>query len=131
MDKAVIKYYRMLLKTGFAYAGSFENPSILLDTVSEDASLCSQVAGNSLHLYIDVDHGVVARIRYLCTCDPTVNVVIEVLCKLVEGKTLAEAKNISVEAFSQAIGSQSEEYLEKARQAKEFLNKGIAKLEAS
>ena len=35
MDAAVIQYYRRLLRTRFEHAGSFENPSILLDAIME------------------------------------------------------------------------------------------------
>jgi NifU-like protein involved in Fe-S cluster formation len=130
MDEAVVKYYRNLLKTGFNYAGSIDNPSILLDSVSDNVSLCGQV-GNSLYLYINIKSDVVNDIKYLCTCDPTVNVVIEILCSLVKGRSLHEVKNLTEEDFSTVLGSRDKDFLEKSRQALEFLNRGIRKYEAN
>jgi hypothetical protein len=57
MDAAVIKYYRRLLRTGFEHAGSLENPSIFLDTINENITVCGN-AGNYLHLYLNVHHEV-------------------------------------------------------------------------
>jgi NifU-like protein involved in Fe-S cluster formation len=131
MDEAIVKYYKGLLKTGFNYAGSIDNPSILLDSVNENINLCGQAAGNSLHLYVTINNALIDDIKYLCTCDPTVNVVIEILCGLVKGKTLAEVKNINEEYFSRALGCQDEEFLQKARQALEFLNRGINRFGAN
>ena len=129
MDDAVIKYYRRLLKTSFEHAGSLENPSIFLDSVGENIPVCGHV-GDYLHLYINIKEGVIDSIKYLCTCDPTANVVIEVLCTLVKGKNLAEVKTITEESFSQAVGSQGEELLKKARKAIELLNRGITRFQA-
>jgi NifU-like protein involved in Fe-S cluster formation len=127
MNSAVVKYYRELLKTGFKYTGSFDNPTILLDSGRDNIDLCGQAADNAIHLYININNGIIDGIRYLCNCEPTVNVVIEFLCALVEGKTIADVNNLTIEAFSQALGSQDEEFLEKAKLAIEFINKGITK----
>jgi NifU-like protein involved in Fe-S cluster formation len=129
MDEAVIKYYKKLIKDGFVYIGEIEKPSILLDSVAEGTTLCGQAAGNSLHLYVKISNDLIEKIRYLCTCDPTVNVVIEILCSLVEGKRITDAKTLTLGAFSVALGTSDEEFLEKARLATEFLNKGIKRFE--
>ena len=125
MDEAVIKYYRGLLKTGFKYVGSIENPSIFLDSIGENLPICDQVGRDYLHLYISISNGRINSIRYLCTCDPTANVVIEILCSLIEGKTLEETKLVTEESFSQILGSKNEDLLKKARGAIELLQRGL------
>ena len=114
MDEAVIKYYRKLLRTRFEYAGSFENPSIFLDTVGEKVRICNHTS-DFMHLYINVVNNIIDDIKYMCVCDPTANVAIEILCTLVKGKTLDEAAAITEQAFFQFLGSDSEELQKKAR----------------
>ncbi len=128
MDEAVIQYYKRLLKTGFDYAGSLDNPSILLDYDNTKGALCGKT-GNSLKLYINIHDGSIDEIKYLCTCDPTVNVVIETLCTLVEGKSVTEAKNLTEGVFSQTVGSRGDEFLKKSRLAIQFLKQEITKYE--
>jgi hypothetical protein len=48
---------------------------------------------------------VVTDIKYLCSCDPTANVVVEVLCDLVRGMNLEQAKTLDKERFYKAIGT--------------------------
>ena len=84
MDEAVIKYYRKLLKTGFENAGSFDNPSVFLESVG-DGRVCGH-AGDYMHIFINVINGRIDGIKYLCNCDPTANVAVEVLCTLAKGK---------------------------------------------
>jgi NifU-like protein involved in Fe-S cluster formation len=130
VDEVVIKYYRKLLKTGFEHAGSLENPSIFLDSVGEKIRICAMSVNNYMHLYINIRSGVIEDIKYLCTCDPTANVVAELLCILVKGKTLAEAETITEDSFSQALGSKGEEFLKKARGIIELLNRGLTRYKA-
>ncbi len=125
MDEAVIKYYRRLLKTGFKYAGSIENPSIFLDSIGENLPICDQVGRDYLHLFININNGKIDTIRYLCTCDPTANVVVEILCSLVEGKTIEEVKLITEETISQILGSKNQDLLKKAKGAIELLRRGL------
>ena len=125
MDELVIKYYRKLLRTGFEHAGSWENPSIFLDSVGERISICGHTSQNFIHIYINVSDQKITDIKYLCTCDPTANVVVEILCTLVKGKTLSEAAMITEESFSRALGSRSEEFIQKSRGIIELLNRGI------
>jgi NifU-like protein involved in Fe-S cluster formation len=125
MDKAVIQIYRRLLRTGFEHSGSLENPSIFLDSIGEKIRICDQSSRDYLNIYINVDGGVIDDIKYLCTCDPTANVVIETLCSLVKGKTLEEAKKITKESFYQAIGSSGETLVKKVDGIIQLLNRGI------
>jgi NifU-like protein involved in Fe-S cluster formation len=127
MDEAVIKYYRTLLKTGFENAGSLDNPSIFLDSVGESIVYCGGALGDYVHLFINVENGTVNTIKYLCVCDPTANVAVEILCNLLKGKTLEEAAAVTEELFLQAVGSRSEDLRKKATGLLELLNRGISR----
>jgi nitrogen fixation protein NifU and related proteins len=129
MDPEVIKYYRRMLRTGFEYAGSSENPSIFLNSVTEHIPVCGQVGQDYLHVYINIRDNIIDEIKYLCTCDPTANVVVEILCFLVKGKTLQEARALTEKDFAQVLGTCDEEYLKKAKAALELLNRGINRFE--
>ena len=94
MDEGVIKYYRRLLRTGFEYAGSIENATIFLDSVTEEIVHCGNV-GNYMQLYIHVSDNIIDDIKYTCSCDPAANVAVEILCALVKGKTLEEAAAVT------------------------------------
>ena len=88
MDAAVIKYYRNLAKSGFKYAGSFDDASVVLkDDSGECVRVCSSV-GMSVHLYLKIDGDIISRIRYRCICSPVTHVAVEILCELLEGKKL-------------------------------------------
>ena len=125
MDELIIKYYRNLCKTGFKYAGSLEEPSIFLDTVGERIRICARASQAYLHIYINIRNGIIDDIKYLCTCDPTANVAIEVFCTLVKGKTLREAKTLTEASFSRALGSTEQDFLKKARGIIELLHRGL------
>jgi NifU-like protein involved in Fe-S cluster formation len=125
MDELVIKYYRRLLREGFRHTGTLENPAIFLDTVGEKVRICGNVSRNFLHLYIDVSHDSISDIRYKCMCDPIANVVVEIMCDLVAGKTLEEAIAINEESFVGVLGSRGEEFLKRTRGIIELLNRGI------
>ena len=127
MDEVVIRYYRQLLRAGFEHAGSLENPSIFLDSVGEKLHICAMTAHNYLHLYINIRDGVLENIKYLCLCDPTANVVAELLCNLVKGKTIEEAKALTEDSFARALGSRGKDFLERARRIIELLNRGLAR----
>ncbi len=128
MDEAVIRYYKGLLKTGFENSGSFDNPSIFLEDDQTKFVLCGRT-GDSLHIYINIRDDMIDNIKYLCTCGPTVNVVMEILCILVKGKSLNEAKNLTEEAFSQMVNSRDDEFLKKTRIAIVLLKEGIREFE--
>ena len=124
MDEAVIKYYRKLLRTRFEYSGTLENPSIFLDSVGEKVLICGST-GDFMQLYINVINNRIDDIKYMCQCDPTANVAVEILCALLKGKTLDDAATLKEEAFSQFLGSNGEDFGKKARGLLELLNKGI------
>jgi len=105
MDEVVSEKYRKLLETGFEHAGSFDNPTMFVDTKAEGITICGKGPGEYINIYINVSDGVIADIKYLCSCDPAANVVIETLCSLAKGKTIKEAKALKKEHFYEAIGS--------------------------
>lgn len=127
MDEKVVKYYRRLCKDGFEHTGSLENPSIFLDTVGEKIRICSHVSHAYMHIYIKVRGGIIDDIKYLCTCDPTANVAVEILCSLIKGQNLAAAEALTEESFAEALGSRGEEYLKKSRGIIELLHRGLAR----
>ena len=125
MDEHVIKYYRKLLKNGFLHTGQLDNPDIFLDTVGEKIRICGHTRNNYLHLYINISDGKISEIKYLCVCDPTANVVVEVLCHLIEHKTLEETAALTPQSFSTEIGGGDEDYLKKSQRIIELLKRGI------
>jgi NifU-like protein involved in Fe-S cluster formation len=127
MDEQVVKYYRRLCRTGFEHAGKLENPSIFLDTVGEKIRICSHISQAYMHIYIKIRRGIIDDIKYLCTCDPTANVLVEILCGLVKGKTIQEAEALTVEDFSRALGSRGDEFMKKAAGIVELLHRGLAR----
>lgn len=130
MDELVVKYYRRMCKTGFENAGEIENPSIFLDTVGEKIRICSHVSHAYMHIYIDIRDGVFETLKYLCTCDPTANVVVEIFCNLLKGKPIKEAQALTVESFIQALGGGGEEFTKKTAGIIELLHRGIARYQA-
>ena len=129
MDQAVIKYYRRLLRTGFENAGTIENPTILLDPVAEgNRRICGRPA-DYLKIFINIRNGSIETIKYLCLCDPTVNVAVEALCDLLKGKTLEEAASIKEEAILEAVGSNADELRKKANALLEVLNRGLVRFQ--
>jgi NifU-like protein involved in Fe-S cluster formation len=129
MDEAVIKYYRKLLRSRFEYSGSFENPSIYLDSIFSKVRICNHTA-DFMRLYVNVINDTIDDIKYMCVCDPTANVAVEILCGLVKGKTLDEVAGITEKAFFQFLGTEEEEFAKKAKGLLELLNSGIARYQA-
>jgi len=130
MDEVVVKYYRKLCREGFKYTGELETPSIFMDTVGEKIRICSHVSHAYMHVYISIEDNIIDDVKYLCTCDPTANVVVEILCSLLKGKTLAEAETINEKDFSDALGSTGDEFLKRVRGIIELLHRGITRYKA-
>lgn len=125
MDEPVIKYYRRLLRGGFEHIGELDNPTIFLDSIGEDIRVCGQIASNYLHLYINLTNGIIDDVKYLCTCDPTANVAVEILCTLLRGKTAEEAKAITEDSFFPLLGGTSIELSKRATSLLELISRGI------
>jgi len=129
MDEAVIKYYKTLIKSGFKHMGLIENPSLVLkDESGERIRICSSV-GSYIRLQFIINNNVITGIKYLCTCNPASHVAIEILCTLIEGKTLDEAAATTVDSFFQVLGSKSEELRPKAKSLIELLKIGIGQFQ--
>lgn len=124
MDETVIKHYRKLLKAGFENAGSFDTPSIFLESVG-DGRVCGH-AGDYMRIFINVIDGKIDDMKYLCTCDPAANVAVEMLCTLAKGKRLDEARTITEDSLLQKIGSTSEELRNKTKGLLDIFDKGLA-----
>ncbi len=129
MDEAVAQKYRELLAKGFENAGSFENPTMFIDTKAEGVTICGKGESDYINIYVMVSNGVIDDIKYLCSCDPTANVVIEVLCELVRGKTIAQAKALTREQFYEAIGSDGGTVRRKVWGSIEMLNRVFGRFE--
>jgi NifU-like protein involved in Fe-S cluster formation len=127
MDELVIKYYRRLLREGFQYCGCLENPSIYLDSVGEKIRICGHTGHNYVHVYINIKKDMICEVKYLCSCDPTANVVVELFCSLIDGKSLKEAEALTEADFSKALGSTGEEFLKKAAGIIELFKRGAAR----
>jgi NifU-like protein involved in Fe-S cluster formation len=125
MDEAVIKYYRRLLRTGFEYAGSFNNPTLFLDFDVEGWKRAGCHPADSMHIFINLTNGRIEDIKYLCLCNPTVNVVIEVLCALAKGKRVEEIQSITEDSILQAIGTRGEDVRKKAGALLGFLDNSL------
>ena len=129
MDEPVRLIYRQLVRTGFEYAGTIENPSIFLDSIEEGIRICDAANRGYMHIYIDVKNDAIDEIKYLCSCDPTANVVVETMCRLLRSKTLEEAKLLCEDDFYAAIGSRGEMLVKRVRGIIELINRGISEYE--
>jgi len=127
VDEVVIKHYRKLLRAGFENAGSFDTPSIFLESVG-DGRVCGH-AGDYMHIFINVLNDRIDDMKYLCACDPAANVAVEMLCTLTKGKRLDEARAITEDSLLQSVGSTSEELRNKARGLLELFNRGLTQYE--
>ena len=125
MDEPVRLMYRKLLQTGFEYAGSIENPAIFLDSLEEGIRICDAASTSYMNIYINIEDNMVEDISYLCSCDLTANVVIEILCHLVKGKTISQVKALNEKDFYDFIGSQGETLQKRVKGTLELLNRGI------
>ena len=78
-----------------------------------------------MRIFVSVSNGRIDDIKYLCRCDPTANVAVEILCILLKGKRLEEAEAITEDSFFQSVGSRSENLREKAKGLLELLNREL------
>ena len=126
----MIRYYRELQRKDFENAGSLDNPSIMLDSVGEGIRFCGGRPADYMHIYINVRDDRIEDIRYLCNCDPTANVAVEVLCNLVRGRTLEEVEATTEDSIFLAVGSRSEQLQKKAKGLLELMGRGLVRYRA-
>jgi NifU-like protein involved in Fe-S cluster formation len=125
MDAAIIKYFRNLSRNGFKYAGSFDDASIVLkDDSGGCVRVCSSV-GMTVHLYLKINSGKIEKIRYRCICSPITHVAVEILCELLEGKSLNEITSINISSFYNVLGAESEDLKPKAENLLELVKSGL------
>ncbi len=129
MDEVITEKYRKLMHEGFKNAGQVDNPTMFIDTKAEGVSICGHGSKDFMNIYLKVTDGVVSEIKYLCMCDPTANVVVEVLCELVRGKTLEQVKAITKEQFFDYIGSSGGNVYRKVWGTIELINRVIKRWE--
>jgi NifU-like protein involved in Fe-S cluster formation len=131
MDEVVTERYRQLMQEGFKNAGALENPTMFVDTKAEGVSICGHSARDYMNIYIKTNGGVIDEIKYLCSCDPTANVVVEALCEMARGKTVEEARALTKEDFYEAIGSDGGTVRRKVWAMVELLNRVFNRFEAT
>ena len=124
MDTAVLQYYKRLLKDGFPHAGEIEDPTLFLDTVSENVPICGNLE-SYLHLYINIQKSVITEVKYLCTCDPPANVAVEIFCILLKGQTVEAGVSLTRDSFFQILGARSQELGERAEGLMKLLIRGV------
>jgi NifU-like protein involved in Fe-S cluster formation len=129
MNEVVASRYRELMQAGFPNAGKIEKPTVFVDPKAEGFSICGNGSRDYMNLYMNIDGGTITEIKYLCSCDPTANVVVEVLCNLARGKTLDQAKTLTREAFCEAIGTDSGIVARKVWSIVDLLNTVIKRYE--
>jgi NifU-like protein involved in Fe-S cluster formation len=130
MDEVLAARYRQLVDGGFPNAGSIDNPTMFIDSKAEGVSICGNAGTDYMNIYLKVTSGVIQDIKYLCSCDPAANVVVETLCDLATGKTLSEAKALTKDQFYRAIGTDAGSVTRKVWGAIELLNRVINRFEA-
>jgi len=129
MDESVSALYRKLMQEGFKNAGAIEKPTMFIDSKAEGVSICGQGKTDFMNIYIQVDDRTITDVKYLCSCDPTANVVIETLCNLARGLTIEKAKDINKDQFYEIIGSSHGPIRQKVWGAIELLNRVIKRYE--
>jgi NifU-like protein involved in Fe-S cluster formation len=130
MNEVVTSRYRELMQAGFPNAGKIERPTVFVDPKAEGFSICGNGSRDYMNLYMSIDGETITEIKYLCSCDPTANVVVEVLCNLARGKTLDQAKSLTREAFFETIGTDSAIVARKVWSIVDLLNTVIKRYEA-
>ncbi|MBN1833046.1 MAG: iron-sulfur cluster assembly scaffold protein [Deltaproteobacteria bacterium] len=127
MDEKVVQYYRKITREGYRYSGSLENPSIFIDSVGEKIPLCSNSVNAYVRIYVKIQEEIIEDVKYLCTCKPTANVVAEIFCSLIIGKSIAELEKLNEQAFADSLGTSDEEYLEASGNIIKLLQIGLEK----
>ncbi len=123
MHEAVIVYYQGLLNTVSEHIGKLGNASIFVKKSLEEIPVFG-LKDDFLNFYIQLDNEHISDIKYYFDGNSTTKVAIEILCRMVKGKTLDEVALIKEDAFPQFLGCRDELLQEKANILLEFLNEG-------
>jgi hypothetical protein len=130
MDESVVKYYRAILRAGFEHTGSLKDPDIVLDAALESIRICDHVGIDSHKICMRIRDNIMTDMTYMCSCDPTTNVAVEVLCTLPAAKNIADLSVLTPDAFLRELGGQSEDLSKKAKGLLELVGKGIERYQA-
>jgi NifU-like protein involved in Fe-S cluster formation len=130
MDEKVVQFYRKITREGYQHFGSIEKPSVFLDSAGEKIALCSKAVDSYVHVYLNIRDGIIEDVKYKCTCRPTANVVAEIFCSLIKGRMIEEAESLTEKSFSDALGTEGDEYLTAARGIIQLLHRGLERYKA-
>ncbi len=125
MDRLIVKKYLKILREGSPYNGELENPTIFLDTIGERLRICGMSAHYYMKIYINIKDDVVTAVRYNCACDPAAHVVVDTMCRLIDGKNIAAVAALTEADFIREVGSQTEHFLTRVRRMLELINRGL------
>jgi hypothetical protein len=78
-----------------------------------------------VHIYLNIKDAKIAEIKYLCNCDPTANVVFEVMCSLLKDVKIVDFHNIKPSDFSAIVGSSEEDFLKRVKGSLELVDRGL------
>lgn len=131
MDDKVIQFYRKITREGYQYSGTIDNPSIFLDSSGEKIPLCSKSVDSYVNIYIKIKDNVVDIVKYRHVGRPMSNVVAEIFCALLNGRSMEEAINLSGHDFSDYLGTEDEEYLEAANSMIKLLHIGLDRFKSN
>lgn len=126
MDKAVIAYYRQLMRGNFENCGTIDDPSIFVESIGDKISLCGVEYG-FMEIYATVTGAVITEIKYKCSCDPVANVAVELLVLLLKGKTLDEAAAITEQSFCDFLGTDDTELRVRSRKLLLLFGEGVSR----
>jgi len=130
MDEKVIQFYRKITREGYQYSGSIDNPSIFLDSSGEKIPLCSKAVDSYVNIYIKIIDDIIVEVKYRHVGRPMSNVVAEIFCALLCGKTVQEAVDLTAQDFSDYLGTDDEEYKEASNSMIKLLHIGLDRYQA-
>lgn len=96
MDPAVILKYRRLLTTDFPNSGELEQPAVFVEAIGGKLINCGNT-GNYMQLFVQLNQDSIEDIKYRCSCEPSANVAVEILCELSRHQPLSVIKQLTRE----------------------------------
>lgn len=130
MDDKAIQFYRKITREGYQYSGTIDNPSIFLDSSGEKIPLCSKSVDSYVNIYIKIHGDVLEEVKYRHVGRPMSNVVAEIFCALLSGRTIEEAMRLSGRDFSDYLGTDDEEYIEASNSMIKLLHIGLDRFQS-
>jgi NifU-like protein involved in Fe-S cluster formation len=80
-----------------------------------------------MKIYLKIHAGIITDMRYLCLCDPTANVAIEILSGMLRNMTINDASKITPDKILRDVGSDGEELASKSSALVELIQKGLTR----